>query len=230
MRRFRDGHWERLSGKNGFPAASNASCLAVDAKGRVWVGHADGLLMRIDAGDRITRFTDKDGLRVGGVLALTVRDDHLWIGGDHGVQRFDDDAGLRTVRGVEPKALNGVSGIVETPQGELWLNGAAGITRVEAAEPQRRGRIAAEVAQRHVVRGEAFVARAIRRRHMLAPWRRKRSRSKNSRRACRAGRASSASISARRRSASRSPTSKIRISRFPPWRWSSDLRGRSWMR
>ena len=137
VRRFSDGRWERLSGIKGFPAGSNASPVTVDEQGRVWLGYTDGQLIRVDDGDRITRFTEKEGLRVGGVLAITAHGGHLWIGGDRGVQRLDDKEGFRELRAVAADALNGVSGIVETPQGDLWLNGAAGITRVGAADVQR---------------------------------------------------------------------------------------------
>ncbi|ANH69180.1 hypothetical protein ABE85_19315 [Mitsuaria sp. 7] len=137
LRRFSDGRWERLSGTKGFPPGSLASSISVDQQGRVWIGYVDGQVLRVDEGDRVTRFADKEGLRVGGVLAITAGQGHVWIGGDRGAQRLDDEGHFLELKGRSPDALNGVSGIVETPEGELWLNGAAGITRVAATDLQR---------------------------------------------------------------------------------------------
>ena len=135
LRRFGDGHWERLSGNKGFPKSFNVSCLATDGQGRVWLAYDDGLV-RVDGGDKLTRFTAADGLRVGGVLSITAHRGHLWIGGERGVQRLDD-GGFHDVRASVAETLKGVSGIVETPQGDLWLNGAAGITRIGSDDLRR---------------------------------------------------------------------------------------------
>ena len=137
LRRFSDGRWEWLSGNKGFPSGSLASSITVDPRGRVWIGYVDGQVLRVDEGDRLTRFADKDGLRVGGVLAITAGKGHVWIGGDRGVQRLDDDGRFHDLRSGSADALNSVSGIVETAEGELWLNGAAGITRIAAADLRR---------------------------------------------------------------------------------------------
>ncbi|RZI59386.1 MAG: hypothetical protein EOP37_12225 [Rubrivivax sp.] len=137
LRRFSDGRWEWLSGNKGFPSGSLASSVTVDPQGRVWIGYVDGQVLRVDEDDRLTRFTDKEGLRVGGVLAITAGKGHVWIGGDRGVQRLDDHDRFQDLRGGSADALNGVSGIVETPDGELWLNGAAGITRIAAPDVRR---------------------------------------------------------------------------------------------
>ncbi|HEY1397415.1 sensor histidine kinase [Roseateles sp.] len=137
LRRLKDGRWERLSGSKGFPEGSSASTIALDAQGRIWLGYVDGQLIRVDEGDRLTRFTDKEGLRIGGVLSIAPGKGHLWIGGDRGVQRLDDDGRFHDLRADAENALAGVSGIVETPEGDLWFNGAAGITRVAAADVRR---------------------------------------------------------------------------------------------
>ncbi|HEY4081485.1 MAG TPA: two-component regulator propeller domain-containing protein [Burkholderiaceae bacterium] len=136
LRRLPDGSWERLQGNKGFPADAHAKAIALDQQGRSWLGYEDGMLLRVDEGDRITTFTQKEGLRVGDVLALAAGDRHVWVAGAHGLQRVDD-AGFHEVWAAAADAFNGVSGLLETPQGDLWLNGAEGITRIEAADLKR---------------------------------------------------------------------------------------------
>jgi signal transduction histidine kinase len=69
--------------------------------------------------------------------------DRVWIGGQYGVAAFDphevDGGGHRLfvplLTAGEP--LRGVSGLVQTADGELWLNGADGVTRIQAVEVRR---------------------------------------------------------------------------------------------
>ena len=85
----------------------------------------------------------EQGLDVGRVLAISVYGDRVWIGGQSGVAAFDPrEAGGRGHRLFVPlltagEPLRGVSGIVQTAEGELWLNGADGVTRIPAAEVRR---------------------------------------------------------------------------------------------
>ena len=94
-------------------------------------------------GDSVRVFAAEQGLDVGRVLAISVYGDRVWIGGQSGVAAFDareaDGRGHRLfvplLTAGEP--LRGVSGVVETADGELWLNGADGVTRIPAAEVRR---------------------------------------------------------------------------------------------
>src|SRR5262249_9904720 len=56
-----------------------------------------------------------------------------WIGGEFGLQRFHDGR-LFEVRAVDDELLRGISGIVERKNGDLWLNGLAGIVHLDHAE------------------------------------------------------------------------------------------------
>lgn len=136
MRRFRDGRWERLAGQKGFPNAT-FHCMTADDQGRVWMGTVGNRLLRVEPGDRLTRLNEKNGINVGDLLALTPGKGYLWIGGEHGVQRMDDSGQVHDLRAVSEDALNAISGIVETPEGDLWLNGEAGITWIKAADVRR---------------------------------------------------------------------------------------------
>ncbi|WP_416760369.1 two-component regulator propeller domain-containing protein [Roseateles sp. So40a] len=136
MRRSPDGKWEKLAGQRGFPNAT-FHCMALDLQGRIWLGSGANRLFRVEPGDQLTRITEKEGVNVGDLMAITPGKGHLWIGGSNGVQRRDDNGSFHTLKAQSDEAFNDVSGIVETPEGDLWLNGQAGITRVLAADVRR---------------------------------------------------------------------------------------------
>jgi PAS domain S-box-containing protein len=130
--RRRGAHWSlaplppSFSGEMAFTAVA-------DSAGRVWLGYRRNRLVLFSADSARTYF-EGDGLRVGSVTALLVRGPRLWIGGEWGLTMFLDGR-FHAVRATE--LLRGVTGIVETANGDLWLNGAGGITHLEAAELSR---------------------------------------------------------------------------------------------
>jgi len=103
-----------------------------DSAGRTWMGHTDNRLVLVD-GDNSRTFTTADGLRVGNVLAIHVRGERVWIGGERGLEHFAHGRFV-PITGADGDTFRGTSGIVETPSGELWLNGADGVTRIGAEE------------------------------------------------------------------------------------------------
>jgi signal transduction histidine kinase len=70
------------------------------------------------------------------VLSIATRGRQVWVGGEHGLARFD---GRRfnavTRQGGTP--LPTVSGIIETAEGDLWLSTSEGAIRVPAADVRR---------------------------------------------------------------------------------------------
>jgi signal transduction histidine kinase/ligand-binding sensor domain-containing protein len=99
-----------------------------------WFGYPNSTIVRIGAGTRRV-FSGEDGVRVGDVTALLARDDHLWIGGTDGLADFDG-AGFHLIDAVGYD-LRGVSGIIETREGDLWISGGFGIVRIAAPEVRR---------------------------------------------------------------------------------------------
>lgn len=83
MRRSPDDRWERLAGQRGFPNAT-FHCMAVDLQGRIWLGSGANRLFRVEPGDQLTRITEKEGVNVGDLMAITPGKGHLWIGGSNG--------------------------------------------------------------------------------------------------------------------------------------------------
>jgi len=130
--RRRRGVWSLVSLP---PEYSNryAQAVVVDSGGRAWLGYTGNRLLVMD-GDSVRAFTERDGLRVGTITTLVARGTRIWIGGELGVAVLEAGR-IRAFTATEP--LRGISGLVETEQGDLWLNGATGITRIAAAEARR---------------------------------------------------------------------------------------------
>jgi signal transduction histidine kinase/ligand-binding sensor domain-containing protein len=129
--------------RGGIPSLPHdvATALYTDAASRTWFGYAGSRLLVLDGGTTRT-FGSADGLDIGFVLAIHARDSAIWVGGERGLamlagQRF------RSIVGADRSRFRGISGIVETEEGDLWLNGADGVTRIPAAEI---GRLAADSA------------------------------------------------------------------------------------
>lgn len=149
--RRRRGAWERFSTPQSV-ADYNPRTVVSDSAGRTWLGYTQDRLALV-AADTVRVFSAADGLRIGNVTAIHVRGNRVWVGGESGVMAFDAVPGgtgpnprfrpLLTVGGV----LRGVTGIVETADGDLWLNGADGVARVPAGEWQ------------HVLRDPTYRAR-----------------------------------------------------------------------
>jgi len=134
LMRYADGKVTRLSGSGRFPR-KGPDAIGTDARGQVWMGYDDGTLLRQE-GDRTVALTPADGVKVGAIKVIARQGEQLWIGGERGVQLVSAP-GLPMLRLADPDALDGVSGIVATPDGALWMNGANGIVRLSADEVRR---------------------------------------------------------------------------------------------
>jgi signal transduction histidine kinase/ligand-binding sensor domain-containing protein len=127
---FKDGVWE-AGGGHAALAERTAVALHTDAQGRIWFGYTDNAMAMLYQG-KIQRFGPADGLAVGNVLTMFSRRGTLWIGGDKGLARFHQGRFV-TLGDGDGQAFAGVSGIVETAEGELWLHGGDGLIRIGAA-------------------------------------------------------------------------------------------------
>jgi signal transduction histidine kinase/ligand-binding sensor domain-containing protein len=117
------------------PGFSNevALTIAADSSGRVWLGYTGSRLV-MAAGDSLQVYSATTGLNVGSVSALLPSGPRLWIGGESGLTVMTDGR-FRAITTTE--VLRVVTGIVETPNGDVWVNGAGGVTHIEAAEVRR---------------------------------------------------------------------------------------------
>ena len=123
--RLADGIWTPYGGRGDLPKTGALISEFTDSLGRVWFGYLKSQLVVLD-GDRIRVFGPSDGLQVGAILAIHGRGSEIWIGGEFGLVQFDHGR-FRNIAAVNDEWLRGISGIVETANGDLWLNAISGI-------------------------------------------------------------------------------------------------------
>jgi ligand-binding sensor domain-containing protein len=120
-----------------------------DSLGRVWFGYAKSQLAVLD-GDRVRRFGPSDDLQVGNITAIYGRGPEIWIGGEFGLEQFEQGR-FHKIAALDDQWLHGISGIVETANGDLWLNAISGIFHIRKAEISEVWKDSA-----HRVKGEHF--------------------------------------------------------------------------
>jgi len=138
--RLKDGTWMKYRPAPQLPPeearklcpGSGALVTFTDPANRIWLGCTKGQVAVID-GETETSFGAKEGVQGGNITAIYGRGSALWIGGELGLQQYDNGR-FQTIRSLDHEALRGISGIVETPDGDLWLNGLGGIVHIGRAE------------------------------------------------------------------------------------------------
>jgi signal transduction histidine kinase/ligand-binding sensor domain-containing protein len=112
-----------------------AVAMTADARGGVWLGYVDNRVERWENGS--TRvFSSADGLEVGNVLAIHENGSRVWIAGERGIAVQVSDR-FRSLQTLAPNVLHGVTGVVETQAGDLWLHALAGAVLIRREEVQR---------------------------------------------------------------------------------------------
>ena len=129
--RLADGIWTPYGGRDDLPKKAILFEFT-DSLGRVWFGYTNSQLAVLD-GDRVRLFGPSDDLQVGNITAIYGRGSEIWIGGEFGLEQFDQGR-FRKIAAVDDQWLRGISGIVETREGDLWLNAISGIFHVRKAE------------------------------------------------------------------------------------------------
>jgi signal transduction histidine kinase len=129
--RLADGIWTPYGGRNDLPKTGVMTELT-DSLGRVWFGYPKSHLAVLD-GDRVRVFGPSEGFQLGNVTAIYGRGSEIWIGGEFGLELFDQGH-FHNIAAVNDEWLRGISGIVETANGDLWLNAISGIFHVRKAE------------------------------------------------------------------------------------------------
>jgi signal transduction histidine kinase/ligand-binding sensor domain-containing protein len=148
--RLKEGVWTPYGGIAALPRGW-ALTIVRDRHDRLWFSYPGGTLAVLD-GERVRTYSVADGLQVGNVMANHPGRIGHWFGGELGLARFDGER-FHTIQPAPELTLDGITGIVETTNGDLWLNGRAGIVHIAGAELERSRR---EPAYR--VRGETLGA------------------------------------------------------------------------
>jgi len=129
--RFQGGAWTKYGGRREWPT-SGVLIEFTDTLGRIWFGSTRNRMAVLD-GDRMQAFGAKDGVQVGNITAIYGKGSEIWIGGEFGLQLFDQGR-FHTIQAIDKGSLRGISGIVETTNGDLWLNGLEGIFHLRREE------------------------------------------------------------------------------------------------
>jgi signal transduction histidine kinase/ligand-binding sensor domain-containing protein len=123
-----NGTWSNEDGSIG-KERTNLGAMTDDASGNVWFAYSNNLV-RWD-GNQYTHFSSPESQGNIAVSTIAVRGDHVWLAGDGGVQMYS--SGKFELLHCKDKRLPGrVSGVVETTNGDLWMNGPSGITHIAA--------------------------------------------------------------------------------------------------
>jgi PAS domain S-box-containing protein len=108
--------------------------MAGDSAGNVWFAFSNKLVEW--DGSTYHRFSFPEGTLNISVAVVSVRGDHIWLGGLGGVVLFSHGR-FQLMRWKNESNPGRVSGLLETEAGELWLNGTSGVIRVPADELKR---------------------------------------------------------------------------------------------
>lgn len=130
VQRFDDGVWQPLAvpGESGPVEAA----LAVAPDDAVWLGLKNNRVLRLKDG-AVRRFGPEEGVDVGDPFLVYAGRTRVLVAGGLGVDVLHGDRFV-PLMSESADALMGVSGIVETANGDLWLNGRKGAVQVSKAD------------------------------------------------------------------------------------------------
>ena len=132
--RLKDGVWTPYGGIGALPRGTPIA-IARDRRDRLWFSYPGGSIAVLD-GDRVGIYGVPDGLQIGNVTAIYLDRSGHWFGGEIGLARLDGER-FYSIQSAPELPLDGITGIVETTDGDLWLNGRPGIVHIAATELQR---------------------------------------------------------------------------------------------
>lgn len=129
--RLDKGVWAQWGNFPDLPRKTPVAMLA-DSRGRLWFGYTVDEVAVLD-GSAVHTYSSADGLDIGTVAAFGSSGNHLWIGGERGLAGFDGTRFHQLTTELSG-GFRGVSGIVETPAGDLWVNQARSVVHIPKAE------------------------------------------------------------------------------------------------
>jgi len=131
--RFKDGVWTLNGGIAALPT-ERPNSQAVSPQGSLWFGYRDSRIARVDDG-KVRMYSSADGLNLGTVTAI-YSGEYTAAGGERGMALSHGDR-WQPLLTNEADRLRGITGIVRTQDGDLWVNGQAGVLRIPSAELER---------------------------------------------------------------------------------------------
>lgn len=132
--RWANGVWTHFANLPALPNPTPVTLLT-DSAGRVWFGFLGSTIAVLD-GSTLKTFSSQDGLSVVNVQAIYEHAGHIWVGGERGLAFFQGGR-FQSLTADGDIELKGISGIVQTAGGDLWLNARPGIIHIPSEETQR---------------------------------------------------------------------------------------------
>jgi signal transduction histidine kinase/ligand-binding sensor domain-containing protein len=132
--RYRHNVWERNGNLPSLPN-QRPQVHALDREGRLWFGYRDGTLAVVES-DQVKLLGAAQGLDLGTLFALHVGR-HTIVASENQVAVLNDGRFHIVATPADPSVLEGITGILEAKNGDLWLNGFKGAVRVTASELER---------------------------------------------------------------------------------------------
>lgn len=128
---WRSGKWHAHTD---FKLPSKIYQSARAGAGQLWLATGDGELFHYDVERNATR--PAINIRALGMTAAIFPGPELLLSGDNGAGVVHGNI-LSMLRAADPNVLRNVSGLVVTADGDRWLNGAAGLVHIHAADWKR---------------------------------------------------------------------------------------------
>jgi ligand-binding sensor domain-containing protein len=131
--RLKGSRWSRIDELARFANALTL-VMAKDLNGTIWLGHPNNTVtLADDAGRPLRQLNSQSGLDIGAVLQLVPDQNDMWIAGERGVTLYRGGR-LMPLHGKTKELFKGVSGLVRSPDGDLWMHGADGIYHIASQE------------------------------------------------------------------------------------------------
>ena len=135
--RFNHGTWNLHDWPRGVPSVGGTfkygpSASYRDPSGRFWLGYTSGQIYLVDR-EHPTEYSKKDGLDLGRIKVIRGQTNHIWAGGELGLEFFSNGRFWK-VQPDSGEPFGAVSGIIETPNAGLWLNEMKEVVQIPEEE------------------------------------------------------------------------------------------------
>jgi signal transduction histidine kinase len=109
--------------------------MTLDSRGRIWFGFAQSNLIQVLDGDVVTTLDASNGIDIGYTTAISEIGGTMVIGGESGIEALKEGR-FRRLRLAGDAPLRVVTGVLQLKSGDLWINQASGIVKIDAVEIQ----------------------------------------------------------------------------------------------
>jgi signal transduction histidine kinase len=106
--------------------------MTTDGQERKWLYYAGGRLVVVE-GARVRTFASDEGPAIGDIQVILARRNGVLLAGEFGVATFDGER-FHALRSRTIPSLSRITGVVQTVEGETWMNGIMGLVRVRTSE------------------------------------------------------------------------------------------------